>query len=372
MNVGLVIYGDLDTLTGGYIYDRQMVTALEARGHRVRVASLPATNYLGRLALNWKMPDNMPGLDLLLQDELCHPSLIRCNARRGGHHGPVVAVVHQVLCDEPRAVWCNRLLRPVEKRYLDSVDGFIFNSCTTRDTVWRLTAANRPHVVAPPGGDRLEGTPAPEAITARALARGPLRLLFVGNLIPRKGLLSLIQALEGLPHNAWSLRVVGRLDMDGAHVRKVRQVLEARGLANRIQLLGPREGAALTAEFNRAQVLCMPYAYEGFGMATLEAQAFGLPVIGAREGATGELVSSGVNGYLVRRGDHAAVCRALEGLYADRTRLRQMGLAARRRFERHPGWADSMTRLSLFLESLASSRPTRRRAMSAVQKVVAS
>ncbi len=372
MNVGLVIYGDLDTLTGGYIYDRQMVTALEARGHRVRVASLPATNYLGRLALNWKMPDNMPGLDLLLQDELCHPSLIRCNARRGGHHGPVVAVVHQVLCDEPRAVWCNRLLRPVEKRYLDSVDGFIFNSCTTRDTVWRLTAANRPHVVAPPGGDRLEGTPAPEAITARALAHGPLRLLFLGNLIPRKGLLPLIQALGGLPRNAWSLRVVGRLDMDGAHVRRVREAIEARGLANRIQLLGPREGAALTAEFNRAQVLCMPYAYEGFGMATLEAQAFGLPVIGAREGATGELVSSGVNGYLVRRGDHAAVCRALEGLYADRTRLGQMGLAARRRFERHPGWADSMTRLSLFLESLASSRPTRRRAMSAVQKVVAS
>ena len=372
MNIGLVIYGGLDTLTGGYLYDRQMVTALEARGHRVRVISLPVTNYPGRLALNWKVPDNMPGLDLLLQDELCHPSLIRFNARRGRHHGPAVAVVHQVLCDEPRAVWCNRLLRLVEKRYLDGVDGFVFNSRTTRDTVWRLTAANRPHVVAPPGGDRLDGTPVPEAITARALARGPLRLLFLGNLIPRKGLLPLIQALDGLPRNAWSLRVVGRLDMDGAHVRRVRQVLEARGLANRIQLVGPREGAALTAEFNRAQVLCMPYAYEGFGMATLEAQAFGLPVIGAREGATGELVSSGVNGYLVRRGDHAAVCRALEGLYADRTRLGQMGLAARRRFERHPGWADSMTRLSLFLESLASSRPTRRRAMSAVQKVVAS
>ncbi len=372
MNIGLVIYGRLDTLTGGYLYDRQMVTALEARGHRVRVTSLPAKNYPGRLALNWMLPGNMQGLDLLLQDELCHPSLIRFNARRDRHHGPVVTVVHQVLCDEPRAVWCNRLLRRVEKRYLDGVDGFIFNSRTTRDTVWRLTAANRPHVVAPPGGDRLDGTPVPEAITARALARGPLRLLFLGNLIPRKGLLPLIQALGGLPRNAWSLRVVGRLDMDGAHVRRVRQTLAARGLADRIQLVGPREGAALTAEFNRAQVFCMPYAYEGFGMATLEAQAFGLPVVGAREGATGELVSNGVDGYLVTRGDHAAVCRALDKLNADRTKLGQMGLVARRRFERHPGWADTMTHLALFLESLASSRPTRHRAPSAVRKAVQS
>ncbi len=372
MNIGLVIYGRLDTLTGGYLYDRRMVAALEARGHRVRVTSLPATSYPGRLVLNWNLPDDMQGLDLLLQDELCHPSLIRFNARRGRRRGPTVAVVHQVLSDEPRAVWRNRLLRRVEKRYLDGVDGFIFNSRTTRDTVWRLTAADRPHVVAPPGGDRLNGTPAPEVITARALERGPLRLLFLGNLIPRKGMLPLIQALGGLPRNAWLLRVVGRLDMDGAHVRRVRQAIEARSLANRIQLTGPREGPALAAEFNRAQVFCMPYAYEGFGMATLEAQAFGLPVIGAREGATGELVSNGVNGYLVPRGDHAAVCRALEGLNADRTRLGQMGLAARRRFERHPGWADSMTRLALFLESLPSSRPTRRRALSAVREAVQS
>ena len=372
MNIGLVIYGRLDTLTGGYLYDRQMVTALEARGHRVRVTSLPATSYPGRLALNWKMPGHMQGLDLLLQDELCHPSLIRFNARRGRRHGPAVAVVHQVLCDEPRAVWCNRLLRRVEKRYLDGVDGFVFNSRTTRDTVWRLTAADRPHVVAPPGGDRLDGTPAPEVITARAQARGPLRMLFVGNLIPRKGLLPLIQALDGLPRNAWSLRVVGRLDMDGAHVRRVRQALAARGLAGRVQLVGPREGSALTAEFNRAQVLCMPYAYEGFGMATLEAQGFGLPVIGAREGATGELVRSGVNGYLVRRGDHAAVCRALDGLNADRTRLGLMGLAARRQFERQPGWAATMAHLARFLESLVASRSTGRRAVSAGQKAVAS
>ncbi len=360
MNIGLMIYGRLDTLTGGYLYDRQMVAALEARGHRVRVISLPVLRYPGRLALNGRLTGDTQGLDLLLQDELCHPSLIRFNTRRSNHHCPAVAVVHQVLCDEPRATWRNRLLRLVEKHYLDHVDGFVFNSCTTRDTVWRLTAADRPHVVAPPGGDRLGVPLSPAVIRARAQAPAPLRLLFLGNLISRKGLLPLIHALAELTHRAWQLRVVGRRDMDAVYVRRVRQALAARGLADRVQLVGRREGPALAAELERAQLLCMPYAYEGFGMATLEAQAFGLPVIGAREGATGELISDGVNGYLVRFGDHAAVCRALAILDADRAKLGQMGLAASRRFARHPTWAGTMAHLADFLESLASSRQSRR------------
>jgi glycosyltransferase involved in cell wall biosynthesis len=365
-----MIYGRLDTLTGGYLYDRQMVAALEARGHRVRVISLPVLSYPGQLALNGRLTNDTRGLDLLLQDELCHPSLIRFNTRRTNNHSPAVAVVHQVLCDEPRATWRNRLLRLVEKRYLDRVDGFVFNSYSTRDTVWRLTAADRPHVVAPPGGDRLGAPLSSAAIRARAREPAPLRLLFLGNLIPRKGLLPLIHALAGLPHPPWELRVVGRLDMNAAYVRRVRYKLAARGLAGRVQLVGRREGASLAAELKRAQLLCMPYAYEGFGMATLEAQAFGLPVIGAREGATGELISDGVNGYLVRRGDHAAVCRVLAALDADRTKLAQMGLSARRRFGRHPTWAGTMERLAVFLETLAASRRPRRRPFSAGLKAV--
>ena len=358
MKIGLVIYGRLDTLTGGYLYDREMVTALEKRGHRVVVVRLPAVNYPLRLALNWQrlwMATRVPkGLDILIQDELCHPSLIRMNARRRGDRCPVVALVHQVLCDEPRAPWRNRLLRQVEKRYLDGVDGFIFNSGTTRDTVWRLTARDRPHVVAPPGGDRLGPCPTPKTIALWSQDSGPLRLFFLGNLIPRKGLRPLIDALAGLPRDIWTLRVAGRLDMNRTYVRRVRRALRQRGLADRVQLLGVREGSLLADELARAQVLCMPYAYEGFGMATLEAQGFGLPVIGCRAGATRELVEDGVSGYLVNPGDQAAIRRAVADLHQDRPALAKMSLAARHHFDAHPTWEASMGRLAAFLEDLVA------------------
>ena len=354
MKVGLVIYGALDTRTGGYRYDREMAAALERRGHRVTVIRLPAVPYLLRPALNRRAAvATADGLDLLIQDELCHPSLIRPNRLRRCGDPPVVTVVHQVLCDEPRAAWQNRLLRVAEKRYLDGVDAFIFNSRGTRDTVWRLTPPDRPHVVAPPGGDGLaEGMP-DAAIAARARRPGPLRLLFLGNLIPRKGLLPLIGALGKLPRGDWILRVAGRLDMDRRHVRKVRRMLRDRDLADCVHLLGWCKGADLAAELAEAQVFCMPYAYEGFGMATLEAQGFGLPVIGCRQGATPELVEDGENGFLVSRGDQDTLVRTVRLLQADRARLAAMGRSARRRFGRHPTWADSMGRLASFLEDLA-------------------
>jgi len=361
VNVGLVIYGRLDTLTGGYLYDRRMVKALEKRGHRVTVVALPEVSYPMRIALGWRtgwMAARMPaGLDVLLQDELCHPSLTRLNGQRRGRRCPVIAVVHQVLCDEPRPRWRNRLLRRVEKRYLDGVDGFIFNSRITRETVWRLTAGDRPHVVAPPGGDRLGARPTPRAVALWAQDGGALRLFFLGNLIPRKGLRPLIDALAGLPRGTWTLRVAGRLDMDRSYVRRVRRALRHWDLTDRVTLLGPREGPLLADELARAQVLCMPYAYEGFGMATLEAQGFGLPVIGCRSGATRELVDDGVNGYLVHPGDHAAVRRAVTDLHQDRSALAKMSLAAQRRFDDHPGWEASMDRLAAFLEGLAASWP---------------
>ena len=91
--------------------------------------------------------------DLLLQDELVHPSLFRLNhwlRRRVSY--PLVAIVHHLRCCEARPAWQNRLYRQVERQYLTSVDGFIFNSHTTRIEVERLAGAGRPAVVAPPGG----------------------------------------------------------------------------------------------------------------------------------------------------------------------------------------------------------------------------
>ena len=56
-----------------------------------------------------------------------------------------------------------------------------------------------------------------------------------------------------------------------------------------------------------SHLFCMPYAYEGFGIAILEAMAFGLPAIGCRDGAAGETISHGSNGFLLAADDLAGL-----------------------------------------------------------------
>ena len=85
MHIGLIIYGRLDTLTGGWIYDRLMVEYLQARGHTVEVISLKQRNYVYNLADNFSRSFYRRLLNhdcrLLLQDGLIHPSLVGLNQR---------------------------------------------------------------------------------------------------------------------------------------------------------------------------------------------------------------------------------------------------------------------------------------------------
>ena len=67
----------------------------------------------------------------------------------------------------------------------------------------------------------------------------------------------------------------------------------------------------------------MPYAYEGFGIAMLEAMAFGLPAIGCRDGAADETISHGNNGFLLAPDDLAGLAPLLVQLQHDREKLLQ-------------------------------------------------
>src|SRR5688572_25364703 len=192
MRIGLIIYGSLDTLSGGYMYDRKLVEYLRVQGDTVEIISLPWRNYAAHLTDNFsfKLPSN---LDILIEDELNHPSLI--NANRGHHPYPVISLVHHLRCSELRPKWQNDLYRIVEKKYLRSVDGFIFNSQTTKSVVNGLLIDEKPSVVAYPPTDRFGDVISEAEIKSRA-AHGPLQILFLGNVMERKGLHILLKAVS--------------------------------------------------------------------------------------------------------------------------------------------------------------------------------
>jgi glycosyltransferase involved in cell wall biosynthesis len=349
MRVALIIYGGLDTVSGGYLYDRQLVAHLRGMGDEVDVISLPWRDYaahLGDNACAEQLARRVRGADVVLEDELNHPSLIALNRMLCGV-APIVSIVHHLRVSEAHPAALARAHALVERAYLRTCDGFVFNSHTTRDAVEMLMGAPRPHVVAYPAGDRFALRP-----VESGKPDGPL--LFVGNVIERKGLHTLVQALA-LTEPGVTLSIAGRDDVDPAYSARIRHMIETLGLTQRARWLGYLEDQSLADVYAASSALVMPSQYEGFGIAALEAMGFGLPVIASTEGGAREFVSHGGNGFLIAPGDVPALARHIHALRDRATRAR-LSQAARARFAAHPGWRESGAAIRAFLVRMIERR----------------
>ncbi|MFH1381656.1 MAG: glycosyltransferase family 4 protein [Chloroflexota bacterium] len=357
MHIGIVIFGSLETLTGGYLYDRKLVDHLRCQGHEVKVISKPYHGYPCHLLDNFLLPlvgqlRQLP-LDILLQDEIDHGAFFLLNRRlRAMVSYPIISIVHHLRSNEQRPTWQNHLYRYIEHRYLMTADGFVFNSQTTRHTVESIIGTEHPSVVAYPSGDRLPTNITEEEIAARAKQPGPLRLVFLGNVIRRKELHTLLAALAQLPKDTCTLTVVGSLFMDKPYVHAIRRQLTDSGLADRVVLLGSVPDTELVARLRESHVLVVPSSYEGFGIVYLEGMGFGLPAIASTAGGASEIIAPGKDGFLISPGDSATLAQHLYELSQNRDRLLSMSLNARRHFESHPTWQMTMERILMFLETM--------------------
>jgi glycosyltransferase involved in cell wall biosynthesis len=354
MKIGFLIYGSLDTLSGGYLYDRKLVEYLRAQGDTVEIISLPWRNYAAHLTdnLSFNLPVN---LDILIQDELNHPSLIGAN--RGKHPYPIISLVHHLRCSELRPNWQNNFYRVVEKNYLQSVDGFIFNSKTTRGVVNSLLGNSMPSVAAYPPTDRFGEAISEDEINERSKSK-ELRILFLGNVIERKGLHTLLQALFILQpsREAFILDVVGSLITEPNYAKQMQEFVTKNHLSSFIFLHDALDNEPLKQKLKQAHILIVPSSYEGFGIVYLEGMAFGLPAIGTTAGAAGEIIEHEKTGYLIEPNDSAALAAHISQLASDRNLLTELSLNARKRYMQQPSWNETAGQIRAFLQNMTAPK----------------
>ena len=361
MRVGLVIFGSLDTLTGGYFYDRRLLEYLQSRGDQTRVVSLPLRTYSRHLADNFSLSlaRRLAGdcFDILLQDELNHPSLVMLNRwlkARAGY--PIVALVHLLRSSERRSSPLRHAYRAVERRYLATIDAAVFNCETTREAAEGLLGRRIRGIVAYPGCDHLGLQVSEIEIAARARVMGPLRILSIANVVPGKGLHVLVAALARLPRESWRLTVAGSLTTDRIYANRLRNLIGRLSLDASVDLLGTVPNQRIADLLARSHLLALPSSYEALGIAYLEAMRFGVPVIATSAGGAHEVVDDGCEGLFVAPGDVDTLSGHLRMLVADRELLLRMGLAARRRAARHPTWDQSFACARDLLCSLVASQ----------------
>jgi len=136
-------------------------------------------------------------------------------------------------------------------------------------------------------------------------------VLFVGTVMPRKGIRDLVTAAGQLEQSV-DLVIAGEDELDGEYVDEVHQTAQDVGVASSVSLPGFVPEADLAPLYAVADAFVLPSLEEGFGMTVIEALAAGTPVVGTRVGAVPDILDNGVHGHLVDPNDPNGLADAIE------------------------------------------------------------
>jgi glycosyltransferase involved in cell wall biosynthesis len=336
--VVFAIPGDITLPTGGYAYDREVLALLPALGLEVTHLELPG-GYPNPTAADLERTSELvagtPSDAVLLIDGLAYGAMPVALVERLNR--PIVALVHHPLCIEAGVPPARAdELKALETVALSCAAHVVVTSPTTARTLVADFAVPSERVaVAVPGTDAAQ----------RATGGGgtPLALLAVGSLVPRKGYDVLVRALaaDAATHGRdWTLSIVGALDRSPATVDELRDQITQAGLADRIELAGPKSRKALDDLYQSADIFVLSSHYEGYGMVLAEALARGLPIVTTTGGAAAETVPDGA-ALKVLPGDAEALSKALRRLIDDAALRKRLADAAWTAGQQLPRWSDT-------------------------------
>jgi len=163
----------------------------------------------------------------------------------------------------------------------------------------------------------------PQAIRQKLGLGNEPCVLFVGSLIPRKGLPFLVEAAKKVIKDQANTKflIVG----EGPLRNQLSDSIETAKLSGNFKFIGNLKDDMLPEIYNCADVFVLPSIQEGQGIVLLEAQASGKPVVAFDLGGVNEAVQNNETGLLVEKGNIEALADALLKLLTDKTLMEKMG-----------------------------------------------
>ncbi|WP_448381041.1 glycosyltransferase family 4 protein [Gloeomargarita sp.] len=157
-----------------------------------------------------------------------------------------------------------------------------------------------------------------------------LTVVYVGVLIPRKGLTHLITAFGQVVRRvpASELRIIGRPE-NPDYFQSLKQQTAAQELSEKVIFLPEIPQQELCYQIAESSVLVLPSLSEGLGRVLVEAMAAGTPVIGSSVGGIPDIIKEGVTGFLVPPGDENALAEKLIYLLENPHEVLAMGQRGR-------------------------------------------
>ncbi len=345
-SVHLLVPGALDQRTGGYNYDREVVSGLRALGYTVVVHSLSGRFPDADAEAHQSVADAAhrcePGSAVIV-DSLCLAGAVPSAAelaRRGCH---CVALVHHPASME----FEHQALLETERRALADMKCCIVTSTWTGELLQERFGVSRDRiVVAEPGVLRRM------AFAASGVDR-PTRLISVGTVSVRKDYPTLVRAVTRLQDLDWQLDCFGSLEREPDAAQAVLTLVADGTLEDRVTFHGEADADVLEAAYLRSHLFVMSSRFEGFGMVLTEALSYGLPIVATDAGPTSDVVPPGC-GVVVPPAYPAELALALRRVMSDETTYRSMKRAARETAGRLAGWDTTVRTIARAIDAVSA------------------
>ena len=256
---------------------------------------------------------------------------------------PFIHTVHGVLADEHhQAVKCGdlSLREKIANRFMWRLSRLEAETAQKADLVVTVSRYSQKKIVELYGVDKAKIKVVPNGVDPekfkpfqgdRSKVMPELHdkqvVLFVGRLIPRKGLLCLVKAAKGVvKENPETFFVIVG---NGPLRDKVISLVHRLNLSPNFKFMGDVKEEDLPLIYGSADIFALPSIQEGQGIALLEAQACGKPVVAFNVSAVQEVVADGKSGLLVETANSAEFANAILKLLSDKSLRENMGSKGR-------------------------------------------
>ena len=186
------------------------------------------------------------------------------------------------------------------RKELELADYIVVNSKWSRNSLMAEGVAQSKTHLLPIPFETPEGQSKAKTYPEHFSPERPLRLLFLGQVSQRKGIVPLLQSMQEMRGESIELTVAGPM--------RVRLPDWVHELPN-VKFCGPVERLNVDQFYGSADLFILPTLSDGFGITQLEAQSRGLPIIASQR--CGEVVRHGDNGYVLESPDKCQLTRCL-------------------------------------------------------------
>ncbi|NEP19317.1 MAG: glycosyltransferase [Leptolyngbya sp. SIO4C1] len=232
--------------------------------------------------------------------------------------------------NKPRRLALRRLMARL-------ADGFITNSQAGRDYLIKHLGADEAQVFAYP-----YEVPAAKSLFAESNEHAPAAIevlnrplfLFVGRVMPRKGLKTLLEAciqLKQRGHQEYTLLVIG----DGEDLDSLQTYCQNQQIDNCVVWAGQIDYSQIGSYFRAADVFILPTIEDTWGVVVLEAMLFGKAVLCSTGAGSSELISPGDNGFVFRPNHPEELADVMQVMIEHPEKIKLVGEKSRQVMDHH-------------------------------------